>query len=172
LTSAPWTLRPRADHSISLPEQPVNSEDANDNRPVTGWVTPHQGADKWLGESRFPEYDLQTPYHHRERPARKDEELTRVGPETPCGEYLRRFWQPGHSSPAKLGDPCRDASGILGETSSPNRDKSGSQSALFGIALPPIAGTSLEFGLIGDRGHPLLPYPPTGLGCSIATARS
>ncbi len=32
-------------------------------------------------------------YHHRERPA-EDEELTRVGPGTPCGEYLRRFWQP------------------------------------------------------------------------------
>src|SRR5262249_36113435 len=23
-----------------------------------------------------------------------DDELTRVGPRTPCGEYLRRFWQP------------------------------------------------------------------------------
>ena len=23
-----------------------------------------------------------------------DEELTRVGPGTPCGEYLRRFWHP------------------------------------------------------------------------------
>jgi len=32
-------------------------------------------------------------YHHRARPA-QDEELTRVGPGTPCGEYLRRFWQP------------------------------------------------------------------------------
>src|SRR6266852_2203735 len=32
-------------------------------------------------------------YHHRERPA-EDEELTRVGPGTPGGEYLRRFWQP------------------------------------------------------------------------------
>ena len=32
-------------------------------------------------------------YHHRERPA-EDEELTRVGPGTPCGEYMRRFWQP------------------------------------------------------------------------------
>ena len=32
-------------------------------------------------------------HHHRERPS-EDEELTRVGPGTPCGEYLRRFWQP------------------------------------------------------------------------------
>ena len=26
--------------------------------------------------------------------AEPDEELTRVGPGTPCGEYLRRFWHP------------------------------------------------------------------------------
>ena len=32
-------------------------------------------------------------YHHREQP-KEDEELTRVGPGTPCGEYLRRFWHP------------------------------------------------------------------------------
>ena len=32
-------------------------------------------------------------YHHRARPS-ADEELARVGPGTPCGEYLRRFWQP------------------------------------------------------------------------------
>lgn len=32
-------------------------------------------------------------YHHRDIP-QEDEELTHVGPGTPCGEYLRRFWQP------------------------------------------------------------------------------
>ena len=32
-------------------------------------------------------------YLAREVPA-PDPELTRVGPGTPCGEYLRRFWQP------------------------------------------------------------------------------
>ena len=32
-------------------------------------------------------------YHHREVPA-EDAELTHVGPGTPCGEYMRRFWQP------------------------------------------------------------------------------
>ena len=31
-------------------------------------------------------------YNHRDIP-KEDEELTRVGPGTPCGEYLRRFWQ-------------------------------------------------------------------------------
>jgi hypothetical protein len=32
-------------------------------------------------------------YYHRDIP-KEDEELTHVGPGTPCGEYLRRFWQP------------------------------------------------------------------------------
>jgi hypothetical protein len=32
-------------------------------------------------------------YHHRRVP-QEDAELTHVGPETPCGEYMRRFWQP------------------------------------------------------------------------------
>ena len=32
-------------------------------------------------------------YHHRDRPE-EEAELTHVGPGTPCGEYLRRFWQP------------------------------------------------------------------------------
>jgi hypothetical protein len=32
-------------------------------------------------------------YFHREVPD-ADTELSNVGPDTPCGEYLRRFWQP------------------------------------------------------------------------------
>src|SRR6516225_960928 len=32
-------------------------------------------------------------YYHREVPD-EDAELTHVGPGTPCGEYMRRFWQP------------------------------------------------------------------------------
>src|SRR5262245_12514275 len=39
---------------------------------------------------------LNTPYSAylaREVPL-PDDELVRVGPGTPCGEYLRRFWQP------------------------------------------------------------------------------
>ena len=32
-------------------------------------------------------------YYHREVP-QEDTELTHTGPGTPCGEYLRRFWQP------------------------------------------------------------------------------
>ena len=32
--------------------------------------------------------------YHQVRNAREDAELTHVGPDTPCGEYLRRYWQP------------------------------------------------------------------------------
>jgi hypothetical protein len=32
-------------------------------------------------------------YYHRDVP-QEDTELTYIGPGTPCGEYLRRFWQP------------------------------------------------------------------------------
>jgi len=32
-------------------------------------------------------------YFHREVPE-EDAELTHVEPGTPCGEYMRRFWQP------------------------------------------------------------------------------
>ena len=40
-------------------------------------------------------------YYHREVPD-EDPELTHTGPGTPCGEYLRRFWQPvAHSADLK-----------------------------------------------------------------------
>ncbi len=32
-------------------------------------------------------------YHQSEVPA-EDAELAHVGPRTPCGEYMRRFWHP------------------------------------------------------------------------------
>ena len=38
---------------------------------------------------------LTTPYggyFHRETPA-EDSELSHAGPDTPCGEYPRRFWR-------------------------------------------------------------------------------
>jgi phenylpropionate dioxygenase-like ring-hydroxylating dioxygenase large terminal subunit len=86
-------------------------------------------------------------YHHRERPA-EDDELTRVGPGTPCGEYLRRFWQPVILA-GDLGDLPRRVR-ILGEDLVAYRDRSGS----IGLLELHCAhrGTSLELGLIGDRG--------------------
>jgi phenylpropionate dioxygenase-like ring-hydroxylating dioxygenase large terminal subunit len=86
-------------------------------------------------------------YHHRARPA-EDEELTRVGPGTPCGEYLRRFWQPVIRT-GELGELPRRLR-ILGEDLVAFRDKSG---AIGLLELHcPHRGTSLEFGLVGDRG--------------------
>jgi phenylpropionate dioxygenase-like ring-hydroxylating dioxygenase large terminal subunit len=86
-------------------------------------------------------------YHHRDQPP-ADDELTRVGPGTPCGEYLRRFWQP-----VVLADELRDLPRrlrILGEDLVAYRDKSGTVGLLE--LHCPHRGTSLEFGLIGDRG--------------------
>jgi nitrite reductase/ring-hydroxylating ferredoxin subunit len=86
-------------------------------------------------------------YHHRERPP-IDEELARVGPGTPCGEYMRRFWQPVVLS-SELGELPRRLR-ILGEDLVAFRDKSG---AIGLLELHcPHRGTSLEFGLIGDKG--------------------
>jgi phenylpropionate dioxygenase-like ring-hydroxylating dioxygenase large terminal subunit len=86
-------------------------------------------------------------YYHRERPA-ADEELTRVGPGTPCGEYLRRFWQPVILS-EELGDLPRRLC-ILGEDLVAFRDRTGVVGLLE--LHCPHRGTSLEFGLIGERG--------------------
>jgi nitrite reductase/ring-hydroxylating ferredoxin subunit len=86
-------------------------------------------------------------YHHREQPA-ADDELTRVGPGTPCGEYLRRFWQPVIRT-QELGDLPRRVR-ILGEDLLVFRDKGG---AIGLVELYcPHRGTSLEFGLIEERG--------------------
>ena len=32
--------------------------------------------------------------YHQTAPGSPDELLSRVGPGTPCGEYLRRYWHP------------------------------------------------------------------------------
>src|SRR6266704_1769075 len=86
-------------------------------------------------------------YRHRARPP-VDEEFTRVGPGTQCGEYLRRFWQPVVLS-GELGDLPRRLR-ILGEDLVAFRDKSG---AIGLLELHcPHRGTSLEFGLVGDKG--------------------
>ena len=86
-------------------------------------------------------------YYHRERPP-ADEELTRVGPGTPCGEYLRRFWQPVILS-EELGDLPRRLR-ILGEDLVAFRDRRGAVGLLE--LHCPHRGTSLEFGLISERG--------------------
>ncbi|HSZ90614.1 MAG TPA: Rieske 2Fe-2S domain-containing protein, partial [Acetobacteraceae bacterium] len=86
-------------------------------------------------------------YHHRHVP-QEDTELTHVGPDTPCGEYLRRFWQPICYS-----DELKDlplAVKILGEELVVFRDGSGAIGLLERHC--PHRGTSLEFGLVGAKG--------------------
>jgi len=86
-------------------------------------------------------------YYHRDVP-KEDAELTHVGPGTPCGEYLRRFWQPICFS-ADLRDlPLRVT--ILGEDLVAFRDLRGTVGLLE--LHCPHRGTSLEFGLISTRG--------------------
>jgi nitrite reductase/ring-hydroxylating ferredoxin subunit len=86
-------------------------------------------------------------YHHRERP-NEDEELTRVGPGTPGGEYLRRFWQPIVVSEELRELPRRLR--IMGEDLVAFRDRSGAVGLLE--LHCPHRGTSLEFGLISEKG--------------------
>jgi nitrite reductase/ring-hydroxylating ferredoxin subunit len=86
-------------------------------------------------------------YFHREIPE-EDAELTHVGPGTPCGEYLRRFWQPVCFSDELNDLPLRLK--ILSEDLVAFRDKSGA-AGLLELHCP-HRGTSLEFGLIGEKG--------------------
>ena len=86
--------------------------------------------------------------YHASDVLEEDEELTHVGPRTPCGEYLRKFWQPvAHVE--DLGDlpvPIR----ILGEDLVVFRDLGGR----VGLLARHCAhrGTSLEYGILAERG--------------------
>ena len=86
-------------------------------------------------------------YWQREVP-KEDVELTHVGPGTPCGEYLRRYWQP-----VILSEDLKDLPKkirIMGEDLVIFRD--------FGGKIGLLAlhcshrGTSLEYGVISERG--------------------
>jgi nitrite reductase/ring-hydroxylating ferredoxin subunit len=82
-------------------------------------------------------------YYHREVPEH-DRELTEVGPGTPCGEYLRRFWHPVGMT-AELKDlPKRIR--IMGEDLVLFRDGR----AKIGLLELHCShrGTSLEFGMV------------------------
>ena len=80
--------------------------------------------------------------------AEADDELTRVGPGTPCGEYLRRFWQPVAIA-AEIGDrPV--AIRILGEELVVFRDTSERVGLVHRRC--PHRRASLEFGTCEPRG--------------------
>ena len=82
-------------------------------------------------------------YYHREVPD-EDENLTHVGPGTPMGEYLRRFWHPVAYSQELKDLPLRVRR--LGEDLVLFRDKRGK------VGLLELhcnhRGTSLEYGKI------------------------
>ena len=86
-------------------------------------------------------------YFHRDLPE-EDAELTHVGPGAPCGEYMRRFWQPICFSDELRDLPRRVK--ILGEELVVFRDQSGAVGLLE--LHCPHRGTSLEFGLIDAKG--------------------
>ena len=102
-------------------------------------------------------------YLHRDVPE-EDADLTHVGPGTPCGEYLRRFWQPVCFSdelkdlPLRLKIMCEDLVAF--------RDKSGA-AGLLELHCP-HRGTSLEFGQVGEKGS----AAAITAGCSAPTGRS
>ena len=86
-------------------------------------------------------------YYHRDIP-KEDEELTHVGPGTPCGELFRRFW-----NPVALSEELKDlpvARKLLDEELVIFRDGSG-QVGLLELHCS-HRGTSLEFGLIEQKG--------------------
>ena len=86
-------------------------------------------------------------YARRATPA-PDPELTQVGPGTPGGEYLRRFWQPVAFARDLDGPPRRVR--ILGEDLVVFRDRGGR----IGVLHLHCAhrGTSLEFAIPLERG--------------------
>ena len=86
--------------------------------------------------------------YYQKRTAAEDKELTRVGPGTSCGEYLRRFWQPVALA-ADLRDlPLRVR--LLGEDLVLFR-KPGGQAGLLHLHCV-HRRASLEFGKIEDTG--------------------
>jgi nitrite reductase/ring-hydroxylating ferredoxin subunit len=86
-------------------------------------------------------------YYNRPAPE-EDTLLTRVGPGTPCGEYLRRYWHPFMLTSELKDLPVRVR--LLGEDLVSFRDKSGR----IGLLHKHCAhrGTSLEFGIPAERG--------------------
>src|ERR1700751_1782102 len=85
-------------------------------------------------------------YDFRDVPE-EDKELTHVGPGTPCGEYLRRYWQP-----LALSDELKDLPKklrIMGEDLVLFR--AGGKTGLLALHCS-HRGTSLEFGLVSEMG--------------------
>ncbi|MDH3453354.1 MAG: Rieske 2Fe-2S domain-containing protein, partial [Gammaproteobacteria bacterium] len=87
-------------------------------------------------------------YDMKDLPDEPDRELTSVAPGSPCGEYMRRFWQPVAMSEQLGGKPV--AIRILGEDLVVFRDLSGQ----VGLVHRHCAHRrmSLEYGHIEQHG--------------------
>ncbi len=86
-------------------------------------------------------------YYKRAIPA-EDAELTHTGPNTPCGEFMRRFWQP-----VALSQELKDlpvALNVFGEELVAFRDLAGRIGILHRHCSH--RGASLEFGKVAERG--------------------
>ena len=86
--------------------------------------------------------------YHRTRSGEVDTELTATGPGTPCGEYLRRYWQPVAMTSELADLPLRVE--LLGEALVLFRDGSGQIGLVHKNC--PHRRASLEFGKCEDRG--------------------
>ena len=86
-------------------------------------------------------------YHLRDVPP-EDAELTHTSPGTPCGEYMRRFWQPVCLSQELTDLPL--AIRIMGEELVAFRDNSGTIGVLHRHCSH--RGTSLEYGIVSEHG--------------------
>ncbi len=86
-------------------------------------------------------------YHQAEVP-QEDAEITHTDRGTPLGEHMRRFWQPVCMSEQLKDVP--HAIRIMGEDLVAFRDKSGNVGVLHRHCAH--RGTSLEYGIIGERG--------------------
>ena len=97
-----------------------------------------------------PPLDFHEPYggYHRRDIPPEDAELTHVGPGTPCGEYMRKFWQPICLSQQLTDVPL--AIRILGEDLVTFRDRSDRLGVLHRHCSH--RGTSLEYGIVSERG--------------------
>src|ERR1700733_3584215 len=81
-------------------------------------------------------------------PQHPDYELTKVGPGTPCGELMRRYWQPVSPS-EKVTDRPQEVR-ILGEDLILFRDKKGRPGLLYPRCMH--RGTTLFYGKISEQG--------------------
>ena len=86
-------------------------------------------------------------YHNRPK-HEHDTYLTDVGPDAPCGDYLRRYWPPFMLA-SQLGD-LPVAVRLLGEDLVAFRDGAGELGLLHRHCIH--RGTSLEFGIIAEHG--------------------